>query len=120
MLHHRTHFVHNLSHVAQRGCAAQNRRSAELQQLPQLFESRETSPNTIRVSAFNDSGISHSPSAPANRLDSTPTDFSNCCEILAAICPSTAIRSRSANSLSSRNFSSINRHKSMDAGQLLA
>ena len=83
---------------------------------PNLFESRDISPKTMWVSVFSDSGISGLSSCTCRIVLIDPNGFFKLCEMLAAICPSTAIRSRSANSLSSCNFSSISRHRSNAPG----
>src|SRR5580704_9560272 len=79
-------------------------------------DNRPISSKTIFVSPRIDSGNSALSSCTCKIVLIDPSGFFKLCEMLAAICPNTANRSRSANSLSSCSFSSINRHKSKAPG----
>src|SRR6266568_789988 len=81
-----------------------------------FVESHPISSSTIFVSPRTDSGSSGFSICTCRMVFIDPSGFFRLCEMLAAIWPTSASRSRSANSLSSRSFSSISRHKSSAPG----
>ena len=81
-----------------------------------FVDSRSISSTTSRVSPLSVSGNAALSSCNCRIVFIEPSGFFKLCEMLAAIWPSAANRSRSASSRSSCSFSSIRRHRSRVAG----